>query len=123
MNPCPVGAAGPPRHMDAQWIKSPTGRRVLEHWADPRPAWLWPADGQDLLWRNTAARLFHGRGKGRDRGNPGATVPIRGQVSRLIRLGSVNRASLSRMQFLVGDRPVSATCACTPLLLANGATG
>jgi signal transduction histidine kinase len=101
--------------MDAQWIKSPTGRRVIEHWADPRPSWLWLADGQTLVWRNITARAFHGKAKGR--GRTGEVVPIRGQVSRLIRLGSFNRPSLARMQFLVGDRPISATCACTPVLL------
>jgi len=100
--------------MDAQWITSPAGRRVLEHWADPRPSWLWSADGQTLLWRNIAGRLFHGR-KSRNAGEQ--VAPIRGQIARLIRLGSLNRSSLSRMQFLAGDRPVSATCSCTPLAL------
>lgn len=108
--------------MDASWIKSPTGRRVLEHWADPRPAWLWSADGQSLLWRNLAARLFPG--KGRKHAPVAADVmPIRGQIARLIRLGSLNRSSLSRMQFVADDRPVSATCACTPLPLTNGDIG
>ena len=105
--------------MDAEWIKSPTARRVLEHWADPRPAWLWSGDGARLLWRNTAARQFHSKGKKRGpRFMPEAT-PIRGQISRLIRLGSPNRSSLSRIQFLAGDRPVSATCACTPLQMPD----
>jgi len=108
--------------MDASWTKSPTGRRVLEHWADPRPAWLWSADGQALLWRNLAARLFPGKG-GKRGSVPADAMPIRGQVARLIRLGSLNRSSLSRMQFVVDDRPVSATCACTPLTLADGQVG
>ena len=109
--------------MDAQWIKSPGGRRVLEHWADPRPSWLWSADGRTLIWRNMAARLFHGRGKGKAGKSADLLVPIRGQVARLIRLGSLNRASLSRMQFLAGDRPVSATCACTPIALSDDQAG
>ncbi|MDR3476159.1 MAG: PAS domain-containing sensor histidine kinase [Devosia sp.] len=103
--------------MDAQWIKSPTGRRVIAHWADPRPSWLWLADGQTLLWHNITARAFHGKTKSR---TAGEVLPIRGQVSRLIRLGALNRPSLARMQFVVGDRPISATCACTPLLLGDG---
>jgi len=108
--------------MDAHWIKSPPGRRVIKHWADPRPSWLWSGDGQTLLWRNVAARYFNARGKGKGSKAADAVVPIRGQVARLIRLGSLNRASLSRMQFLAGDRPVSATCACTPVALADGHT-
>ena len=103
--------------MKSSWIKSPAGRRVVEHWADPRPTWLWSADGQMLVWRNRAALLFHGNSR------KGAwteeVIPLKGQIGRLIRLGSPNRASLSRMQFLADDRPVSATCSCTPLMLAG----
>ena len=109
--------------MDAQWIKSPAGRRVLEHWADARPSWLWLSDGQTLLWRNTAARAVHGKPKGRSRASAGDAIPIRGQIPRLIRLGSLNRPSLARLQFLTGDRPTSATCACTPLSLPDGQVG
>jgi signal transduction histidine kinase len=43
-------------------------------------------------------------------------VPIKGQVARNIRLGSTGRSSLARIQFLAGDKPVSSTCATTPLL-------
>ena len=81
-----------------------------------------PADGQQLLWRNVAARRFHGKGKRRSGEHALPIVPIRGQIGRLIRLGSLNRSSLSRMQFLLGERPVSATCTCTPMLLATGET-
>ena len=100
--------------MDAEWITSPTARRVLMHWADQRPAWLWSADGSTLIWRNTAARLFNARPKkDRVKLSPEA-VPIRGQVARLIRLGSLGRSSLSRVQFLAGEKPVATTCSCTP---------
>ena len=108
--------------MDAHWINSPTGRRVLGHWADARPTWLWSGDGQTLLWRNMSARAFNAKTKKHDTAAAAEAVPIRGQISRLIRLGSINRASLSRMQFLAGDRPISATCACTPLTLDDGQT-
>src|SRR5690606_810382 len=109
--------------MHAEWIKSPTARRILVHWTDPRPAWLWSGDGQRLLWRNRAARYF---GAGADAGGlklAPAPVPIKGQVARLIRLGAVGRPSLSRIQFLSGERPVSQTCTITPLLMADGAAG
>jgi PAS domain-containing protein len=105
--------------VTAEWIKSPTARRVLVHWADVRPAWLWSQDGEKLLWRNEAARFFHGRIK-KHGIKLAEAVPIKGQIARLIRLGSLGRSSLSRIQFLAGDRPISTTCTCTPLELPGG---
>ena len=92
------------------------------HWADQRPAWLWSGDGGRLLWRNNAARLFNAKPKkDRVKLSPDA-VPIKGQVARLIRLGSLGRSSLSRVQFLAGEKPVATTCSCTPLAMPNGET-
>ncbi|RYE09435.1 MAG: HAMP domain-containing histidine kinase [Hyphomicrobiales bacterium] len=105
--------------MNAEWITSPTARRILMHWADPRPAWLWSQDGGTLLWRNAAARLFAGKIK-KHGPKLADAVPIKGQVARLIRLGSVGRSSLSRVQFIAGEKPVSTTCSCTPLPLPDG---
>lgn len=105
--------------MNAEWIKSPTGRLVLAHWADARPTWLWSQDGETLLWRNDAARYFHGRAKKHGVKLAPEAVPIKGQVARLIRLGSMNRPSLSRIQFLAGEKPISTTCTCTPLQLGD----
>lgn len=108
--------------MDAQWITSPTARRILAYWADPRPAWLWSQDGTTLLWRNAAARYVNGRiKKGGLKLGPEA-VPIKGQVTRLIRLGGIGRSSLARVQFLAGDKPIATTCSCTPLALPDGQT-
>lgn len=109
--------------MRAEWIKSPTARLVLVHWADARPAWLWSQDGETLLWRNDAARYFHGKIKKHGLKLAPEAVPIKGQIARLIRLGSMGRASLSRIQFLAGERPISTTCTCTPLELEGGDTG
>jgi signal transduction histidine kinase len=109
--------------VQAEWIKSPTARLVLVHWADARPAWLWSQDGETLLWRNDAARYFHGKIKKHGLKLAPEAVPIKGQIARLIRLGSMGRASLSRIQFLAGERPISTTCTCTPLELASGDTG
>lgn len=106
--------------VDAEWIKSPTARRILAHWADARPAWLWSQDGETLLWRNEAARFFHGKVKKHGVKLAPEAVPIKGQIARLLRLGSVGRSSLSRIQFLAGDRPISTTCSCTPLMQADG---
>lgn len=106
--------------MDQDWIKSPTARRILVHWADSRPAWLWSADGSTLVWRNQAARLFSSKIKKHGlKFGPEAT-PIKGQVPRLIRMGSLGRSALARVQLAVGDKPVSLTCTSTPLQLWDG---
>lgn len=93
------------------------------HWANSRPAWLWSQDGSTLLWRNAAARLVNAKVKKHGLKLAAEAVPIRGQVSRLIRLGSIGRSSLSRVQFLAGDKPASLTCSCTPLALNEGEAG
>jgi len=95
----------------------------MEHWADARPAWLWSGDGSQLLWRNGAARYFNARSKKNGPKLLASPAPIKGQVARLIRLGSLGRASLSRIQFLAGEKPISATCSVTPLTLADGSAG
>ena len=101
-------------------MTSPMGRRVVAHWADPRPAWLWSRDGSTLIWRNAAARLFSAKlKKGSVRLAP-EPIPIKGLVARLIRLGSPGRSSLSRVQFLSGGKPVAATCSSTPIALWDG---
>jgi signal transduction histidine kinase len=108
--------------VDAEWIKSPAARRTFMHWADRRPAWLWSHDGMQLIWRNSAARFVNARLKKTGLRLPPEAVPIRGQVARLIRLGSLGRSSLSRVQLLSGDKPASITCSCTPLPLPDGNT-
>jgi PAS domain-containing protein len=101
-------------------MKSPTARRIVQYWADLRPVWLWSQDGATLIWRNAAARYFTARIKKTGlKLNPEA-VPIRGQVPRLIRLGTAGRSSLSRVQFLAGEKPVATTCSCTPLTMPDG---
>ena len=71
--------------VDADWIKSPTARHVLLHWADARPTWLWSRDGSRLIWRNDAARFFRGKIKKHGLKLAPEAVPIRGQVARLVR--------------------------------------
>lgn len=84
----------------------------------PRPAWLFASDGS-LIWRNFASGYFAARiKKSGPRLAPVAT-PLKGQVARVLRLGGLGRTSLSRLQFLAGERPASATCACTPLVWHN----
>ncbi|HEY8575882.1 MAG TPA: histidine kinase dimerization/phospho-acceptor domain-containing protein [Devosia sp.] len=108
--------------MDADWSTSPSARRVLQHAEDSRPAWLWSADGQELLWHNGAAPLLNAKLKKHGLKLMAPAVPIKGQVARNIRLGSVGRTSLARIQFLAGEKPVSSTCATTPLTWEDGQT-
>ncbi|MCP8888619.1 sensor histidine kinase [Devosia ureilytica] len=106
--------------MDDRWNILPDARRVLQHEDDSRPAWLWSQDGQTLIWSNAAASLFGAKLKKHGLKRAAPAVPIKGQAARIIRLGSVGRTSLARIQFLAGEKPVSATCATTPLMRADG---
>ena len=108
--------------MDADWITSPSARRVLQHEGDTRPAWLWSQDGQSLLWQNAAAPLFLAKLKKHGLKLAPPAMPIKGQIARNIRLGSIGRSSLARIQFIAGDKPASSTCATTPLLWQDGQT-
>jgi signal transduction histidine kinase/PAS domain-containing protein len=108
--------------MDADWITSPSARRVQQHAGDSRPAWLWSQDGQLLLWHNEAAPLFLAKLKKHGPKRADAAVPIKGQIARSIRLGSSGRTSLARIQFTAGQKPASATCATTPLPWQDGQT-
>ncbi|MHA6298490.1 histidine kinase dimerization/phospho-acceptor domain-containing protein [Devosia sp. CAU 1758] len=101
--------------MDDRWNNLPDARRVLQHEDDARPAWLWSLDGRDLIWSNSAADLFGAKLKKHGLKRAAPAVPIKGQVARIVRLGSSGRTSLARIQFLAGEKPVSATCATTPL--------
>ncbi|MCF4097748.1 sensor histidine kinase [Maritalea mediterranea] len=102
--------------MRSHWVHSEIGQRVLSYTLDPRPVWFWDEDGTRLLWRNLAARLFRTKAKKKRVKLLPDPVPLRGQINRLIRLGTHGRASLSRMRFQIGKKPVSSTCSCIPLI-------
>lgn len=106
--------------VNAEWLRSAAARRILVHFADSRPAWLWSADGATLIWRNSAARLFGAKLKKSGVKLLPDLEPIKGQVARLIRLGSPGRSSLSRIQFLADGRPASTTATVTPLEVGDG---
>ena len=108
--------------MDADWTTSPSARRVQQHEGDSRPAWLWSQDGQSLLWQNAAAPLFLAKLKKHGLKLAPSAMPIKGQIARNIRLGSIGRTSLARIQFIAGDKPASSTCATTPLIWQDGQT-
>lgn len=75
-----------------------------------------------LLWQNDAAPLFLAKLKKHGLKLAPPAVPIKGQIARNIRLGSVERTSLARIQFLAGEKPASGTCATTPLIWQDGQT-
>lgn len=102
--------------MGEGWIYSEVGQRVLGYALDPRPVWFWNEDGSVLIWRNMAAKLFRSKFKKKGLKFLPDPVPLKGQVSRLIKLGAHGRASVSRMRFQMGKKPVSSTCSCIPLI-------
>ncbi|MEX0859602.1 MAG: HAMP domain-containing sensor histidine kinase [Cucumibacter sp.] len=101
--------------MDPDWTRGGSAAQVLALTLDQRPAWLWSGDGKTLLWRNVAGVLFRGKSKKHKARLAPLPVPIKGQVPRLIKLGTPGRPSLSRLRFLADKKPVSATCLCTPI--------
>jgi len=109
--------------MQNDWIKTQAARDIVGRFDERRPAWLWSSDGQELIWQNRAARLFLAKQKKCRIKLAKEAVPIKGQVRRLLRLGSIGLSSLARVQFLAGGKPVSATCSCMPVVLGNDQAG
>jgi len=107
--------------MTLEWTSAEQADTVTRFENDPRPAWLWPAEGHKPLWTNQAAGLFGANLKPSGLKPASPAVPVKGQVARVLRLGLIGQATLSRVQFLAGRKPLSATCRCTPLRLADGA--
>lgn len=109
--------------MHQDWIFTNVGQRVLSYALDPRPVWFWNEDGSELIWRNLAAKLFRSKFKKKGLKFLPDPKPLKGQVNRLIKLGHDGRASVSRMRFQMGKKPVSATCSCIPLKTDQGDNG
>ncbi|HUV32878.1 MAG TPA: PAS domain-containing protein, partial [Devosiaceae bacterium] len=105
--------------MAGDWTRSDNAAPVLALTLDQRPAWLWSAAGERPVWRNVAAVAHRARVRKKTAKLAPTPVPIKGQVARLIKLGTPGRASLSRLRFLAGGKPVSATCLCTPIELGG----
>lgn len=105
--------------MTLEWTSAEQAQTVTRYEDDPRPAWLWPADGARPVWTNRAAGLLGARAKGDGIKALEPAVPVKGQIARIVRLGLMGQPTLSRMQFLAGRKPLSATCQCTPLRLGD----
>lgn len=106
--------------MDDRWSTLPDARHVLPLADDARPAWLWSQDGQRLIWSNRASELVAAKIKKSGLKLAPPAIPIKGQVARILRLGTPGRSSLARIQFLAGEKPVSLTCSTTPLTWDEG---
>lgn len=106
--------------MTLEWTSAEQAQTVTRLEDDPRPAWLWPAQGQKPAWSNRAAGLLGAKLKSSKLKLSEPAVPVKGQVARILRLGLIGQATLSRVQFLAGRKPLSATCRCTPLQLEDG---
>lgn len=103
--------------MDERVVISQPVKAISAYLTDSRPAWLWATGNGAALWQNAAARDFCAETK---RAMGADIAPIKRQIARALRLGMPGQTSLSRMQFTIGRKPISLTCACTPLQLADG---
>ncbi len=106
-----------------EWKNSEGAQMIKDHRRGKRAAWLWDNEGENLIWRNDAARLFLAKRKHKKLKFAKPVTPIPGQIRRLLRLSNMGLSSLARVRFLSGTKPVSATCSCTPVILENGQTG
>lgn len=102
--------------MTIRWHNPQTERLVAAHLASDHPAWVWAADSEKLLWRNRASRAYE---TAKRRKPHDMLVPVARQVPRTIRMGVPFRASRARLQFALGRKPLSATCACTPVMIGD----
>ena len=102
--------------MTIRWHNPQTERLIAAYLASDRPAWVWAGDSEKLIWRNRASRAYEAvnRRKPHD-----MLVPVARQVPRTIRMGVPFRTSRARLQFALGRKPLSATCACTPVRIGT----
>ncbi|MFN4011780.1 MAG: ATP-binding protein [Pannonibacter sp.] len=89
-----------------------------------RPAWLWAASGDRILWANAAGAAFF------DAKSPQALANLSGldraqarpHLARIAATGPVDRPSLERLRFYKGLKVVLFTCQCRRLELRTGET-
>lgn len=93
--------------------------------ADPRPAWIWAADGQSIIWANAAGAVFFGaKSLGQLSRIEGlARAPARPHIARIAKSGSTDRDTIDRLRFYRGLRVMLLTCLCRRLTLPDGSAG
>lgn len=107
-------------------LRGPDDSRLAVHATSPLPAWLWSADGTQVLWANpVGARLFGAASSARLADKIfGPADPHRRQVAQLARRllpnGAVRLERLRGFGALLG---ALVTCACARLEFADGSEG
>ncbi len=93
--------------------------------ADQRPAWIWAADGQSIVWANAAGAVFFGAKtlNQLSRIEGLARAPARPHIARIAKSGSTDRDTIDRLRFYRGLRVMLLTCLCRRLTLPDGSAG
>jgi PAS domain S-box-containing protein len=107
-------------------LRGPDDPRLAVHATSPLPAWLWSADGKNVLWANpVGARLFGASSGARLTSKIfGPADPHRRQVAQLAhRLLPNGAVRLERLRGFGAILNALVTCACARLEFADGSEG
>ncbi len=101
--------------MNNDWIKTSAAKQAISFFSDSRPVWLYSEHGAKLLWCNPAAHLLNAKQKDNSVELAPLTHSLKTQLSHILKLVPVGRASLARLRFGNKDNQVFLTCNCKPL--------
>ncbi len=101
--------------MNNDWIKTSAAKQAISFFSDSRPVWLYSENGAKLLWCNPAAHLLNAKQKDNNVELAPLTHSLKTQLSHILKLVPVGRASLARLRFGSKDNQVFLTCSCKPL--------
>jgi|GEM_PF-124171 len=92
--------------------------------ADKRAAWLWSADGAQILWSNAAGAAFFSVQTVSELAGLTSLErsPARPHIARIAESGLTDRFSIDRLRFYRGLRVMLLTCQCKKVELADGGT-
>ncbi|MFN4125041.1 histidine kinase dimerization/phospho-acceptor domain-containing protein [Pannonibacter indicus] len=90
-----------------------------------RPAWIWNAAADSILWANAAGAAFFDATSAEDLGQvPGLErSQARPHLARIAAEGPVGKPVLERLRFYKGLRAILLTCQCQRLELPDGSYG
>ncbi|SUA99808.1 Cell-division control histidine kinase pdhS [Pannonibacter phragmitetus] len=90
-----------------------------------RPAWIWNAAADSILWANAAGAAFFDASSAEDLGQvPGLErSQARPHLARIAAEGPVGKPVLERLRFYKGLRAILLTCQCQRLELPDGSYG
>ncbi|NVK33905.1 MAG: PAS domain S-box protein [Rhodobacteraceae bacterium] len=95
----------------------------LRHLAtSSRPAWVWSADGAQILWANAAGAAFFSAKTLTDLEHQDGLFrsPARPHIARIATSGTREQMSIERLRFYRGLRVLLVTCQCRQFSLADG---